>query len=162
MPAARRQRRSAFLLLVVLFAASLPAVTTRLYAADEIEYFAFLRSWWFDRDVSFDNEYRYFYDRGISRAFGFEKTFLTLQTPTGLRLNFGTVGCAILWAPFYAVADVGVHVARRFGSEVPADGFSRPYLAAIAYGSAVYGFLAVLLSASIARRIVGQGSRRPC
>ena len=146
------------LLLVLLFLVSLPAVTPRLYAADEIEYFAYLRSWWFDRDLSFDNEYRYFYDHGIARAFGFRETFLEMQTATGLRLNFGTVGCAILWSPFYAAADAGVAVANRFGAAVPADGFSKPYIAAVTYGSAVYGFLAVLLSAWAARRITGSGA----
>ena len=49
--------------LTLLFLISLPAVTTRLYASDEIEYFAYLRSLYFDRDLSFDNEYRYFYDQ---------------------------------------------------------------------------------------------------
>jgi hypothetical protein len=155
----RRPSRSPLLLLVLLFVVSLPAVTTRLYSGDEIEYFAFLRSLWFDRDLSFDNEYRYFYDRGIARGFGFRETLLELSTPTGLRLNFGTLGCAILWAPFYAVADVGVAGARMWGSDVPADGFSWPYLAAVTCGSAVYGFLAVLISAHVARRVIGQGSR---
>ena len=143
-------------LMVLVFVLSLPAITPRLYAADEIEYFAYLRSWWFDRDVSFDNEYRYFYDRGIAHAFGFRETFLELQTKTGLRLNFATIGCGILWAPFYAVADLAVAGARRFGSGVAADGFSQPYLAAVTYGSAVYGFLAVLISASVAHRVVGR------
>jgi hypothetical protein len=146
------------LLLVLVFLASLPAVTTRLYASDEIEYFAFLRSLWFDRDLSFDNEYRYFYDRGVAHAFGFRETFLELTTETGLRLNFGTIGCAGLWAPFYAVADVAVRVSRRFGSDVAADGFSPPYVAAVTYGSAVYGFLAVLISAAVARRLLDQGT----
>src|SRR5262249_19443606 len=39
----------------------------------------------------------------------------------------------------------------------PADGYSAPYIAAVAYGSAIYGFLAVLLSLGIARRLVGHG-----
>ena len=145
-------------ILLLLFLLSLPAVTPRLYAADEIEYFAYLRSWWFDRDVSFDNEYRYFYDRGIARAYGFHETFLEMQTVTGLQLNFGTIGCAVLWSPFYAVADAGVAIANRAGAGVPADGFSRPYIMAVTYGSAVYGFLAVLLSAWAARRIAGRGA----
>jgi hypothetical protein len=42
-----------------------------------------------------------------------------------------------------------------FGSTVEADGFSRPYISAVAYGSAVYGFLAMVLSAVAARRITG-------
>jgi len=151
----------------LLFLISLPAVTTRLYASDEIEYFAYLRSLYFDRDLSFDNEYRYFYDHGIAqggqpRSNGtgrrgdlFHKTFLEDTTATGLRKNFAPIGSAILWAPFYIVADVGVRIARAFGSSVAGDGFSRPYISAVAFGSAVYGFLALVLSAIAARRIAG-------
>jgi hypothetical protein len=144
-------------LLILVFVASLPAVTSRLYASDEIEYFAFLRSAWFDQDLSFDNEYRYFYDRGIARAPGYHGTFLELETVTGRRYNFGTIGCALLWAPFYAVADLAVGAARAIGSGVAADGYSRPYIAAVTYGSAIYGFLAVLISVSVARRLTGAG-----
>jgi hypothetical protein len=149
-------RHTAFWALILAFAVSLPAVTTRLYASDEIEYFAFLRSLWFDHDLSFENEYQYFYDRGIARAWGFHKTFLEERSRTGLRFNFGTIGPALLWAPMYGAADIGVRLARAAGSQVPADGFSRPYLAAVAYGSALYGFLALLLSTFVARRIVGE------
>lgn len=146
-------------LLVLVFVLSLPAVTSRLYASDEIEYFAFLRSMWFDRDLSFDNEYQYFYDRGIARAPGFRQTFLEMETATGRRYNFATIGCAILWTPFYAAADLGVRAARAMGAEVAADGYSQPYIAAVTCGSAVYGFLAVLVSASVARRLTGRGLR---
>src|SRR5215813_4088101 len=104
------------MLLVCLFLLSLPAVTPRIYSSDEVQYFAFLRSAAFDHDLSFDNEYRYFYDRGIARAYGFHHTFLELTTPTGLRNNFAPVGSAILWAPMYAVADLGVRLARASGS----------------------------------------------
>lgn len=148
-------RSPRWVVLTLLFLMSLPAVTTRLYASDEIEYFAYLRSLYFDRDLSFDNEYRYFYDRNIARAHFFKETFLDFATPTGLRRNFAPIGSAILWAPFYAVADAGVRIARVFGSSVAADGFSRPYISAVAYGSAVNGFLALVLSAIAARRIVG-------
>ena len=153
--------------LTLLFLISLPAVTTRLYASDEIEYFAYLRSLYFDRDLSFDNEYRYFYDHGIAqggqmRSDGtgrrgdlFHRTFLENTTATGLRTNFAPIGSALLWAPFYVMTDVGVRIARGLGSEVAADGFSHPYISSITYGSAVYGFLALVLSAIAARRIVG-------
>ena len=145
------------LLLILVFVLSLPAVTTRLYAADEIEYFAFLRSLWFDQDLSFENEYQYFYDRGIAHAYGFHETFLELRTETGLRYNFGTIGCAILWAPAYAVGDVAARTMQWFGSDVEVDGFSQPYLSAVAYGSAVYAFLAIAISVAVARRLVGGG-----
>ena len=150
-----RTSRRAWGALALLFLVSLPAVTTRIYASDEAEYFSYLRSLWFDRDVSFENEYRYFYEHGLSRASGFHETFLERQTPTGLRENWGTIGCAILWSPFYAVADVGVRALRLAGRPVDADGFSHPYVAAVCYGSAFYGFMALVLSAMSARRILG-------
>jgi hypothetical protein len=141
---ARRQ----WAILVCLFLLSLPAVTTRIYSSDEIQYFAYLRSLWFDRDLSFENEYRHFYDLGIGRSDGFHETFLERTTDTGRRINFGTIGCAILWFPFYAVGDI---VARATGA--PADGFSKPYVAAVAYGSATYGFLSLVLAILAARRL---------
>lgn len=150
-------RGARWALLVGVFLVSLPAVTTRLYASDEIEYFAFLRSLWFDRDLSFENEYQYFYDRGIARAEGFHETFLEMTTATGRRLNFGTIGCAILWAPFYAVGDAVARARHAAGASIPIDGFSGPYIAAVAYGSAVYGFLAVLISIRVAERLLGTG-----
>ena len=139
-------------MLVAAFALSLPAVTPRLYASDEIQYFSYLRSLWFDRDVSFENEYRYFYDQNIGRGEGFHATFLELFTEAGRRPSFATMGCAILWAPFYGAGHV---VARSSG--YPTDGYSYPYVAAVAYASAFYGFAAILLSIAAARRVVGSG-----
>ncbi len=152
-------RGARWALVIGVFLVSLPAVTTRLYASDEIEYFAFLRSLWFDHDLSFENEYQYFYDHGIARAEGFHETFLELRTATGRRLNFGTIGCAILWAPFYAVGDLVARARHAGGAPIPIDGFSGPYIAAVAYGSAVYGFLAVLISILVAERLIGIGAR---
>ncbi len=141
------------LLLALLFVASLPAVTPRIYASDEVQYFAYLRSLWFDHDVSFENEYRWFHERGIARAEGFHETFLERTTETGRRINFATIGSALLWSPFYAAADVGVRLARRAGSEVARDGFAPPYVAAVAYASALYGWLAIVLGLRLARRL---------
>jgi hypothetical protein len=150
-----RLSRRELIVLVLVFAASLPAVTARIYSSDEAQYFSYLRSLWFDRDVSFENEYQYFYDHGIAQSAGFHETFLERETAVGRRVNYATMGCAVLWAPFYAVADVSVRVARAMGSDVAADGYSRPYVAAVAYGSAFYGFAAILLSIAAARRVTG-------
>lgn len=148
--------RKAWIALGLLFVLALPAVTPRLYASDEVGYFANLRSLWFDHDVSFDNEYRYFHERGIAVAWTFHESYLVRETATGLRYSYWTVGPAILWSPFYAVADVTTRIRRAFGSDVPADGFSRHYLRAVAYGSAFYGFLAICLAIVTARRLVGE------
>ncbi len=139
------------------FVVTLPAVTTRLYAADEFQYFSFLRSLWFDRDVSFDNEYRYFVESGATRDPGFTATFIDAETATGLRPNYGTIGSALLWMPFYAIADLGVAVVELAGGTTPRDGYARPYVAAVTWGSAVYGLFALWLSAAIATRLGGRG-----
>jgi hypothetical protein len=135
-----------FLLLSALFALSLPLVTPRIYASDEIEYFAHLRSAWFDRDLSFENEYQYFYERGIAKTPDFHETFLERRSATGRRINFAPVGCAILWAPFYAVGDLTARALRAAGQPVEVDGYSMPYVRAVAYGSAFYGFASLLFA----------------
>ncbi len=149
----RSRRETVFL--IVLFIASLPAVTARLYSSDEVQYFSYLRSLWFDHDVSFENEYQYFYDHQIAQSAGFHGTFLELETATGRRINYGTIGCAILWSPFYAVADIWARVLRGIGRNVAVDGYSRPYVSAVAYGSAFYGFATIVLAIRAARRVVG-------
>jgi hypothetical protein len=132
--------------LVVLFVATLPLVTLKIRGADEIEYFAYLRSLAFDRDVDFANEYTHFVERDPQGLAGFRETFLERrETETGRPINFAWLGPAVLWAPFYAVAHAGVVTARAAGASLPADGFAWPYAAAVAYGSALYGFLGLLL-----------------
>ena len=128
---------------------SLPAVTPRLYSSDEIQFFSYLRSLYFDRDVSFENEYQYFYDRNIARSQGFHETFLVRTTDTGRRVNYATIGCALLWSPFYAIADLWTRLSGGV-----ADGFSKPYLRAVACASALYGFVAILLSIKAARLVL--------
>ena len=147
--------RRELLALSLLFLLSVPAITSRLYSSDEVQYFSYLRSLYFDHDVSFENEYRYFYDRNIAQSAGFHETFLERTTAANRRVNYATMGCAILWLPFYTVADL---VARGTGI-ADADGFSKPYVRAVAYGSAFYGFLAILLSIRAWRVAALRGSR---
>ena len=137
----------------LLFLLSLPFVTTRIYASDETQFFSWLPSWAFDRDVDFENQYRYFRDEGGLRDPLFSATFLERVNEIGRLPNFAPIGCAVLWSPFYAAGHV---VALATGA--PANGVSHPYIAAVAYGSATYGLLAILLSADIARRVVGRGT----
>jgi hypothetical protein len=133
--------------LVVLFVLTLPLVTVRVRGADEIEYFSYLRSLAFDRDLDFANEYAHFVEHDPQGLAGFRATFLDRREPaTGRPINFASLGPALLWSPFYLVAHVAVVVARAAGAGIAADGFSRPYTAAAAFGSAVYGLLGLLLA----------------
>ncbi len=135
-----------------MFLVSLPAITPRIYASDEVQYFAYLRSIWFDHDVSFENEYQHFEASGFA-APGFHETFLERTTDTGRRINFGTIGCALLWAPFFAIADLLTRLLNATGGAIPADGYSPPYIAAVSYASAFYGWLAIWLAARLVERL---------
>jgi hypothetical protein len=163
-PNTPRIDRRALSVLLFLFVVSLPVVTARIYASDEIEYYAFLRSLWFDHDFSFENEYRHFYEAGVAKSPGFHETFLERTTATGLRVNFGTIGPALLWAPFFAAGDGVARAIRALGGSVAIDGYSFPYIASVCYGSAFYGMAALLISMVIAVRLAAMlgGRQVPC
>lgn len=151
-----RRRPLSRWLIVLIFVLSLPAVTTRINASDEIQFFAWLPSWMFDHDVDFENEYRHFHDAGPGRYPGFVATFLEDTNEAGRRPNFAPIGSALLWMPFYGVG----HLAAGL-SGAPTDGLSQPYIAAVTYGSAIYGMLALVLSASIASQLFGRWGTGP-
>ena len=132
------------LVLAVLLFGSLVLVTPRIAESDAVEYFSYLPSILFDYDVSFEDEYRHFYDEDPEGRQGFKETFLDRSTPTGLKLNFGPMGTAVLWSPFYIATHVGVVVFGALGADVEADGMSQPYRTAVSLASAFYGALGAL------------------
>jgi hypothetical protein len=132
--------------LLLVFIVTLPFVTPKVRGADEIEYFAYLRSLVFDHDLEFGNEYQHFYDQDPQGLAGFAATFLEQrESVTGRHINFAPIGSALLWSPFYLAAHAGVLLARGLGAEVAADGYALPYVAAACFASALYGFLGLLL-----------------
>jgi hypothetical protein len=142
--------------LLVIFFVSLPLMNPWV-RGDGIGYYAFARAPLIEHSLDFQRDYRSgnasfrdarFKENGRPRSF--------LVTSTGHLDNHFTVGPAILWAPFLLVAHAGVSLARAFGSQVAADGFSAPYRFAMAFGTALYGFLGLLLSARAAREYVDE------
>ncbi len=132
--------------LVLIFLVTLPLVTPKIRGADEIQYFSYLHSSVFDRDLEFGNEYEHFYALDPEGLAGFKQTFLERREErSGRHINFAPVGSALLWSPFYLLAHAAVVLARALGVDVAADGLSRPYVAAACYASALYGFLGLLL-----------------
>jgi hypothetical protein len=145
------------LLLAALFALLLPLATPRVYATDEVQYYVYLRSLRFDGDLNFENDYRRFAE--LNPRSGVAESLLQpnrIRERTGLYGNIAPVGAAIMWAPFFLLADLLVHAANTFGATIPADGFSAPYTQAVAYASALYGFVGVLLCYRLARGYVSQ------
>lgn len=142
---------------LLLFLLSLPLVTPYL-RGDGVGYYAYVASAIIDHDLYFENEYRHA-DSWHYRGYFDEKGNLHpwLRTKTGHVYNKWAKGPSLFWTPFFLVAHLGVLFSRHFfHSYIPADGFSKPYLYACAIGSATLGFLGLLLSWSIARRLFSQ------
>ena len=144
----RKYERALFL----LFLLSLPLMNPWV-RGDGVGYYAYARAPLIEHSLDFTRDYQFANpsfraehvdSAGVPRA--------EFRTPSGHLDNHFTVGPAILWSPFLLIAHAGVLLARALGSSVTADGFSAPYRFAMAFGTALYGFLGLLLSFRLARR----------
>jgi hypothetical protein len=152
------RRDRGLLALLVLFVVLAPLVTQRIYASDEIQYFAYTHSLFFDQDFDFTNQYQYYCTADPVKFANFCRDLLGKKEPlTGLPLNVAPIGTGLLWMPFFALAHAGVLIARALGATVPADGFSQPYISAICFASYLFACIGLLLCYSLARRYFGQG-----
>ncbi len=117
--------------------------------SDGSNYFAYLRSAVFDRDLNFHNEFARF-----DQAFW--DTYQPKETATGHYTNFFSVGPAVLWAPFYLLAHLGVLTAGLLGVAAQPDGFSGPYLLAVNLASLFYSFAGIGLVYKLGREYFGR------
>lgn len=143
------------LLLGVVFVVSLIVSLPRVYATDEVQYYSWLRSVWFDHDVDFANEYQKF--ASLNPNSGIKESILQadrIREKTGLYGNIAPVGSAILWAPWFVLTDGILRGLQTVGiaTEISADGYSWPYQRAISYASAWYGFIGLLIAYRMAKR----------
>ena len=103
---------------------SVTAPVAPTYRADWMGYVGHLRSFTFDRDLDFQNEWE-------SLGAPTDR-----RTATGLLENSTPVGPAVLWSPFYGAAHVYVSTSRRLGRmHFEADGLSAPYLRSTRIGT---------------------------
>jgi hypothetical protein len=155
-PTANRLRRFPPGALLLLLAVSLPLLNPWV-RGDGVGYYAFARALLLERNLDFTADYQHANE-------GFREARLdseghprdVFRTSTGHLDNHFTIGPAILWTPFLLLAHAGVLLARLFGAPVSADGFSLPYLLAMALGTLLCGFLALLLSYRVACRFVAE------
>jgi hypothetical protein len=139
--------------LILASVVTLALVSTKIRGADEIEYFSHLRSFVFDGDLDFTNEYEHFYRANPQGLASFKETFLDRREPlTNRPLNFAPIGAAVVWSPFYLVAHALV---TRGVLNGPADGFSPGYAASVAYGSALLAILGFIITFQALRRFLG-------
>ncbi len=153
-PAAARRNIPYQRILLVCFFLALPVVNPIVHG-DGVGYYAYARAALIQHNLRFEEDWRhankYF---AISRLQGNEELKPNQYTVTGHVENHFTVGPAMLWAPFLIVAHDLVLTWNALGGHIAADGFSKPYLIAMAVGTAVYGFLGLLFSFLLARKYV--------
>ena len=130
--------RFVVLLTLTLTLAIAAKVPQHLQRADFPQYYCYLRSLAFDRDLDFANEWA---------QWGYHEEAVT---PTGLRRIQGSIGPALFWSPFYAMAHGYVRVDSALGSgRWPADGYALPYMRATLAGTLVAAVLASFLLGSV-------------
>jgi hypothetical protein len=120
----------------------------RLSGIDAVSYYVFLRSMAKDVDFELTNEYAHY---GM-----LERPDLSLPTSTGHRRSIYSVGPAVAWMPFFFAGEAVARAERLAGAEVDLSGYGPRHLNAVALGSVLYGFLAMLLIHDLLRRHFGE------
>ena len=131
------------LLLMLLSVFQFHSLEKRM-VSDGFNYFAYVRSFWKDFDVNFENDYRLL---GIADRHGFE-----VPTRTGHRRSIFSAGPAVFWSPFFLLGELNGRLAAWTGQEVNLKGNGPFHWNAVAVGSMLYGFMAVFLLQSLLRR----------
>ena len=140
--------------LALLFLLTLP-ISNPWVRGDGVGYYAFARSMLIEHRLDFTKDWL-----AANTSFRMGRTDAqgniapSEYTATGHLDNHFSVGPAILWFPFLVVTHGSVLLYDELGGHVPADGFSKPYRVAMAVGTALYGFFALLISFLLARRYV--------
>jgi hypothetical protein len=149
------QQRRFERVLLVLFLLTLP-LSNPWIRGDGVGYYAYVRAPLIEHSLDFTHDYQFANDSfREGRVDENGQIRSEYRTATGHLENHFTVGPGMLWSPFLLLTHGGVLLARWLGAEVPADGFSAPYRYAMAFGTAIYGFLGLWLSFRLARKYVG-------
>ncbi len=147
-------------LLLLLWLATLPLVNPWV-RGDGVGYYAYVHALLIRHDLNFQNEWQHANPSfRLSRVNPEGRVLPSQFTRTGHVGNHFAVGASMLWAPFLIVVHGAVLGFDHLGGSVAADGYSRPYLLAMALATAFYGFLALWLSFVLAREYFGDSASR--
>lgn len=150
LPAPERRISGSRLLLGLLL---LPTLAEFQYAGgringDGVMYYVYVRSLWKDFDLDFTDEYTHY---GL-----ITRGDLAVHTKTGLRRSIFAIGPAVVWTPFFGLGELVARGEHLLGRTVELDGYGPDHRNAVALGSLLYGFIAVLLIHDLLRRHFGE------
>ncbi len=127
---------------------------------DGIGYYSYIRSAVIDRDLDFQNEWKFYNSShskfsSIPRGVNFPET----KTPKGYIENIYLSGSSIMWAPFFLTAHASTILLNAFGAGIDANGYTILYEAFIGLANLVYGFLGLLIMSAWTGWTFGYGIR---
>jgi hypothetical protein len=155
-PKAPRFHLSYRRILCLFFALSLPVLNPIVHG-DGVGYYAYARAVLIQHNLRFEEDWRHGnLNFAQSRTSDGVQLLPQEYTETGYVSNLFSVGPAILWSPFLLLAHLFVLTYDFLGGHIPANGFSFPYLLAMAIGTAIYGFLGLLLAFSLSSKYVDE------
>ena len=141
--------------LLVLFILTLPFINP-LVGGDGVGYYAYVRALVVQHNLRFENDWLHSSSPFIGRTIGADGRIGSEYTTTGHLTNRYSVGPSLLWAPFLVPVHLVLEPLAKFGVAVRRDGFSMPYFLTCAFATALYGFLGLWISYSLARRYAGE------
>ncbi len=145
--------RSPLLILLALFLLQwLFLLSIREPTWDAVSYYVYARSAVFDGDLQFDNDYQLSYPTAGEHFAS--KELDQAETVTGRVANLFAVGTSLLWLPWLAVLRLTAPVITA--GDIGMTGYERFFVSNLATLSALFGFLAVLLSYRVAQGAINR------
>lgn len=121
------------LLIAIAYArAPLRKYPDALFTSDGFGYYLYLPSLVLDHDLDFSNQVGRLPEEG-------RKPYYQVSERTGLHTNQFPIGCALLWLPFFVLAQGVAWAAAGLGLPVPDNGFGFVYELPVYIGSFLYG-----------------------
>ena len=139
---------------LALFLMSLPLVNPIVHG-DGVGYYAYVRAPLIQHNLRFEEDWRHgnlYFSQARTLPGG--QLNPNQYTETGYVNNLFSIGPAMLWTPFLLAAHATVLSANALGGHILANGFSTPYILAMAVATAIYGFLGMIFSYSLSRKYV--------
>lgn len=116
------------------------------FTSDGERYYSYIRSFFFDGDINFYNEYTFF-----TFLYTPNKTKFLVKTKTSYLWNPFSIGPSVLWLPFFTAGHLAAWILHVIGFPVLLNGVTLPYTFATALGTLFYAILGLLVCYSILR-----------
>lgn len=129
---------------------------------DGIEYYAWLHSIYFDKDINFQNEFAHIYNSTYNNNFpNIISKDMPVLSEIGRVGNFHMPGMAIFLLPFYFIADLMVIILNFLGFNFLRNGYSDIYQIFSGLGAVFYGVIGIFITETLLKRLFIKKYKNP-